>query len=95
MVSSEVSSSVKRAIKEVAESQKIKLPVLQDHMEIVDDLGFTSLSVGLLIMELERMFSVDPFQDEDVMIDDMRTLKGICAVYTNCLDKKQPLENAS
>lgn len=83
----DVKENIDKVIKEVATTQKIKLPVLQDHLEIVDDLGFTSFSVGLLITKLEDLFNVDPFEDEEVMIDDMRTIKGICAVYTNCIEK--------
>lgn len=84
----EVKIKVDEAIKEIANQQKIKLPTLQGHLEIVDDLGFTSLSVGLLITRLEDIFDVDPFEDEDVMIDDMRSIQGIYKVYQSCLEKK-------
>ena len=88
MISSDVKINIERVIKEVAELQKINLPVLKDHLEIVDDIGFTSLSVAALIANLEEVFGVDPFEDENVMITDIRTIKDICKVYTTCLEKK-------
>ena len=87
MISSDVKINIERVIKEVAELQKINLPVLKDHLEIVDDIGFTSLSVAALIANLEEVFGVDPFEDENVMITDIRTIKDICKVYTTCLEK--------
>ena len=87
MINHEVKATIERLIKEVAESQKINLPILKDSLEIVDDLGFTSLSVAALIANLEEILGVDPFQDEDVMITDVRTIADLNKVYANCLEK--------
>lgn len=85
MNSSEIKKSIESVIKEIAAAQKITLPMLKDKLEIVDDLGFTSLYVAALIANLEEELGVDPFEDEDVMITDIRTIKDLCQVYTDCL----------
>ena len=84
----EVKAQVKQIIIDVAAEQKIKLPKLRDDLEIVDDLGFTSLSVTLLIARLEDVFGVDPFSDEDFLIDDLRTVGGIGYVYAHLLQSQ-------
>ena len=78
--------NIEKIIKEVAVAQKITLPALRDNLEIVDDLGFTSLSVAALIANLEEVFGIDPFQNEDVMITAVRTIKDLCTVYSSCLE---------
>lgn len=94
MTSSDVKTNIERVIKEIAALQEINLPVLKDHLEIVDDLGFTSLSVAALIANLEEVFGVDPFEDENVMITDTRTIKDLCKVYTTCLNENNLLDNS-
>lgn len=84
---SEVKKTIERVLKEVSELQKINLPALKDSLEIVDDLGFTSLSVAALIANLEEVFGFDPFEDEDVMITDVRTIEDLCKVYAAHLEK--------
>jgi acyl carrier protein len=88
MNSKEVRASIEKVIKEVAQTQKIKLPVLKDKHELVDDLGFTSLYVAALIANLEEELGIDPFEDENVMITDIRTIKDICQVYEQCLQSQ-------
>lgn len=83
----EIRESIVSVIQEVAAQQKISLPELTDEHEIVDDLGFTSLSVAALIAYLEEVFGGDPFTDEDVMITDIRTVGDLCLVYTNYQEK--------
>jgi len=86
MHASKIQQDIEKVVTEIAAQNEIKLPVLKDSLEIVDDLGFTSLSVAALIANLEELFGVDPFQDEDVMITDIRTLKDLCEVYSNCMN---------
>ncbi len=88
MNSQEINAVIERIIKDVAESQKISLPAIKDTQEIVDDLGFTSLSVASLIANLEEELGVDPFQSEDVMITDIRTIGDLKRVYLNCLEAR-------
>lgn len=87
MNTNDITIEIERVIKEVAELQKIQLPTLTAKLEIVDDLGFTSLAVATLIASLEEVFGVDPFQDEDVMITDVRTIGDLTRIYIKCLEK--------
>ncbi|HKP96351.1 MAG TPA: acyl carrier protein [Fibrobacteria bacterium] len=84
----EVKRQVERVIREIAEHNHMELPELKDQSELVDDLGFASLSVAALIANLEDALGVDPFQAEDVMITDIRTIGDLCAAYTDCLAKQ-------
>ncbi|UAA37466.1 acyl carrier protein [Paraneptunicella aestuarii] len=87
MNSTEVKEKIIAVIQEVAATQDLNLPDLKDSQEIVDDLGFTSLGVAALIANLEEVFGIDPFEDEDVMITDIRTIKDLCKVYAKSLEK--------
>ena len=87
MNSTEVKEKIVAVIQEVAVTQDLSLPDLKDSQEIVDDLGFTSLGVAALIANLEEVFGIDPFEDEDVMITDIRTIKDLCKVYAKCMEK--------
>lgn len=86
MNSSEIKEKITAVIKDVASTQGLNLPDLKDNHEIVDDLGFTSLGVAALIANLEEEFGMDPFEDEDVMITDIRTIKDLCKVYLKCVN---------
>lgn len=87
MTNSNVKNSIEQVIKEIAMQNNVNLPVLEDHLAIVDDLGFTSLRVAELIANLEDVFGIDPFQDENVSITNIRTLKDLCEIYTTYLEK--------
>lgn len=80
-MSNEIKASVERVIRRVAEERGLTLPALRDDTEIVDELGFSSLVVAALIASLEEELGFDPFQDEDVMITDVRTFGDLCRVY--------------
>lgn len=84
-MSNDTKSAIMQVIKEVARQNKLQLPPLREDMEIVDELGFTSLAVASVIANLEEILIVDPFQDEGVMITDIRTIGDLCTVYENCL----------
>lgn len=84
-MSSNVKKVIENVIKEVADAQNIELPPLKGAMELVDDLGFTSLVVAAIIANLEEELDVDPFEDEDVMITDIRTVEDLVEVYNNCV----------
>lgn len=88
-MSNEVRDIIERVIRSVAEQRNLTLPVLKDSTEIVDELGFSSLTVAALIATLEEEFGIDPFQDEDVMITDIRTIRDLCNVYENCLERSR------
>jgi acyl carrier protein len=82
---SEINEVIERVIRTIAEQRKLTLPPLKPHTEIVDELGFTSWAVAALIANLEDELGVDPFQDEEVSITDIRTIGDLCEVYENCL----------
>lgn len=84
-MSIDVKESIERIIQAVAEERGLALPEFKDGTEIVDELGFSSLTVAALIANLEEVLGVDPFQDEDVMITDIRTVKDLREVYERCL----------
>jgi len=86
-MSVEVKEVINKVIKAVAEERNLRLPGLRDDTEIVDELGFSSLMVATLILILEEELGVDPFQDEDVMITDIRTIHDLCEVYARCLSR--------
>lgn len=81
VMSDAVKDTIVRTIRSIAAQRNLNLPPLTDTSEIVDELGFTSLTVAALIASLEEAFGVDPFQHEDVMITDIRTLADLCGVY--------------
>jgi acyl carrier protein len=82
----DVKSLIERVIRRVAEERGLSLRALTERTEIVDELGFSSLLVATLIANLEEEFGVDPFQDENVMITDIRTIKDLCDVYARLTD---------
>lgn len=82
-----VKTTIERTIQEIAGQHALKLPALKEHLEFVDGLGFTSLLVAELVANLEEAFGIDPFQDENVMITDIRTINDLCKVYVASLQK--------
>jgi acyl carrier protein len=84
MMSTDVKNTVIRVIKMIANERNLTLPDLEDDTEIVDELGFSSLMVAGLIANLEEELGVDPFQDEDVSITDLRTIRDLTDVYSRC-----------
>lgn len=88
-MSIDVKAVIEKIIRAVAKERDLQLPELRDDSEIVDDLGFSSLTVAALIANLEEVLRVDPFQDEDVMITDIRTLRDLRGVYETCLERSR------
>ncbi len=84
-MSVEIRNLIEKVIRRVAEERGLELPELADSTEIVDELGFSSLQVATLIANLEEEFGVDPFQLEDVMIADVRTIQDLGDVYARAL----------
>lgn len=82
---SEIAHTIERVINDIAAERNLTLPALRGDMELVDELGFSSLTVATLIAALEEALGVDPFLNEDVMITDIRTIASLTAVYENSL----------
>ena len=87
MTSSSVFEVVCVTLKKIAAQQKISLVSLEPEMAIVDDLGFTSLSVIQLITTLNEQLGTDPFDDESIMATDLRTVADVCRIYQLSLEK--------
>lgn len=69
-------------IRDVATERGLEVPTeLRADAELVDDLGFSSLTVAALVANLEEALGVDPFQEDEVMITDVRTVGDLRAVY--------------
>lgn len=86
----DIKNLIENVIRRVADERGMKLPAaITDNTELVDELGFSSLMVATLIANLEEEFGVDPFQDENVMITDIRTVKDLGNAYANCLEPGQ------
>lgn len=83
----DIDNVIEQLIQEIAQERGLQLPALKDATEIVDELGFSSLAVAALIANLEERLGVDPFQDEDVMITDIRTIKDLSDAYARCLER--------
>jgi len=84
-----IQNQIVTVIRRVAEERHLKLPEIADSTEIVDELGFSSLQVATLIANLEEELGVDPFQDEDVMIADVRTVKDLNEIYERALAARE------
>ncbi|UXY16148.1 phosphopantetheine-binding protein [Chitiniphilus purpureus] len=84
-MSAQIKEVIENVIRSVATERDLPLPALTGATEIVDELGFSSLLVATLIANLEEALGVDPFQDEDVMITDIRTIQDLCDVYAQSL----------
>lgn len=90
MANNDIKANIDQVIRDVAQMRNIAIPHLQADLEIVDDLGFTSLAVAALIANLEEVFGVDPFEDEHIMITDLRTVGDIYRLYESiCLEKNE------
>ncbi len=86
-MSIDIRTVVERVIRTIADERDLHLPEITDRTELVDELGFSSLMVATLVASLEEELGVDPFQDENVMITDIRTFKDLCTVYASCLER--------
>lgn len=84
-MTSEVKAVIEKLIRRIADERNLTLPAFGDSTEIVDELGFSSLTVAALIAGLEEELGVDPFQQDDVMITDIRTIMDLREAYERCL----------
>lgn len=82
-----VQDIIVKTIHAVAAQRGLNLPPLTDATEIVDEMGFTSLTVAALLASLEEAFGVDPFVHENVTLADIRTLADLYGVYTRFVSR--------
>jgi acyl carrier protein len=85
---SEVDRIVREVITQVANEQDVEIPPLEEHLAVVDDLGFSSLDVATLTSLLEDRFGVDPFRENLAVITEVRTVADVIDLYERCA--KQP-----
>lgn len=88
MQNTEVREKVEQIIRDVAKHHDLNLPDLNGSLDIIDDLGFTSLGVVALIANLEETFDIDPFENDDVIVKDIKTIEDVCKVYVQTLEQK-------
>jgi acyl carrier protein len=95
MLQVDIQTAVEKAIRDVADEWDLELPPLRPDSELVDELGFSSMTVVSLTMNLEEELGVDPFADRSVMLTDMRTIQDLCDVYGRALGAADPASAAS
>lgn len=88
MQNTEVKEKIEQIIQEVAQRHDLNLPNLSGGHDIIDDLGFTSLSVVALFSNLEETFDIDPFENDDIIIGDIKTIEDLCEIYVQGLGQK-------
>jgi acyl carrier protein len=86
----DVQGAIEKAIRDVADEWELDLPPLRRDSELVDELGFSSMTVVSLTMNLEEELGIDPFADRTVMLTDMRTIGDLCDVYGRALAAARP-----
>lgn len=87
-VKTDVIGVIEKLLHTLAEEYELTLPTLAPRLEIVDELGFSSLMVATLIAHLEEELGVDPFQHEDVSITSIRTVQDLADTYTAALERR-------
>ncbi|QGZ37635.1 hypothetical protein GO485_00245 [Pseudoduganella flava] len=95
MLQVDIQHAVEKAIRDVADEWDLALPPLRPDSELVDELGFSSMTVVSLTMNLEEELGVDPFADRSVMLTAMRTIQDLCDVYGRALAAAAPASAAS
>jgi len=83
----DVEESIKHVIREIASQHDLVLTEVGMELDIVDDLGFSSLGVVALVAELEDALNVNPFDAEGVVVTDIRTVADLVEVYRRCLSE--------
>lgn len=80
----DVEESIKQVIREIASQHDLILTEVSMELDIVDDLGFSSLGVVALVAELEDALNVNPFEVEGVVMTDIRTVADLVKIYCHC-----------
>lgn len=55
---------------------------VNEHTQLIDDLGFTSLEIMNLILMLEQRFNIT-FEDDDLDLDRFVTVGAVCNTVNN------------
>ena len=78
MVTKKVTEIVRAILKQKKNAREID--DLSENMNLISDIGLTSLDMAQLVSSLELEFGVDPFAD-GVTVADLRTLGNVVSVY--------------
>lgn len=84
----DVEESIKQVIRDIASQNGLEMTEVSMELDIVDELGFSSLGVVALVAELEDALNVNPFEAEGVVVTDIRTVADLVEVYRHCLIEK-------
>ena len=76
--------TVREVLQEVAEDDSRHIDQIEFDHQLVEDLGFDSLTMARIIAILEHRFSVDPFSTT-VAITSIRTVGDLAGAYRQCL----------
>ena len=80
-----IRTEVVERMKSIADEQGIECGSIEDQRAIVDDLGFSSLDVAVLVSHLEKTFGVDPFATNNSAATEIRTVEDVCMLYERTL----------
>lgn len=78
MITGKVTEIVRGIVKQKKNARE--LGDLDENMNLIGDIGLTSLDMAQLISSLELEFGVDPFSD-GVTVADLRTVGNVVRVY--------------
>lgn len=77
---SPIQAAVYRTLREIQEKSNKRLVELGDELNLVHDLGFSSLDLAQLVAILEMELDFDPFS-EGASIEELKTVGDVCRVY--------------
>ena len=80
--------TVREILQDVAEDDSRHIEEIELDHQLVEDLGFDSLTMARIIAILEHRFSVDPFSTT-VAITSIRTVGDLAGAYRKCLRGEQ------
>ena len=80
--------TVREVLQEVADDDSRRIEGIESGHQLVEDLGFDSLTMARIIAILEHRFGVDPFSTT-VAITSVRTVGDLAGAYRKCVQGDQ------
>jgi acyl carrier protein len=81
MKAEDIKKIIDQNIMEIAKEKSIPLDVIDSQKTLVEDLGFKSMDMAVLIAGLEDSLKIDPFSEGDITIGDIRTVDDLYKIY--------------
>jgi acyl carrier protein len=75
-----IETNIISAIQEMLAEKSISKKIDNRNLALVDELGFSSMDIALLIARFDMEFNKEPFA-EDYAITDIRTIADLIAAY--------------